>query len=260
MLSSTAIYEALSTYIRPQTNPMAIKMLNNENEIPPEAKRPLKDFGNPIGLCQALALTRREGLTIVLDKDSQSCPIALVGLGFAKPEALLSGEYKLAPVNQSTEARKKAAESLPLLEHNKYKYILISPLNSANFQPDVITFYGNSAQVMRLIQAAAFTTGESATSKATGAGSCFVQIAAPVLSGGCQYSIPGNGERRLALTADHEVAFSMPQNRFDDVVSGLKLSHEGGQRYPISSSALKLEPKFSPPAYAELLKVLRESS
>ena len=258
MVTLAAINEALSTYIRPQTNPLAIRLLNREDEIPPEAKRPLKDFGNPIGLCQALAIARREGLTIVLDKDSQSCPIALVGLGFARPTAFLSGDYKLAPINQSTEARKKAAEALPLFEYGKYRYILISTVNSAKFQPDIITFYGNSAQVMRMIQAAVFKTGEGVTSRMIGSGSCFVQIVTPMLSGGCQYSIPGNGERRLALTADHEVAFSMPQNRFDDVISGLELSHEGGQRYPISSSALKLEPKFSPPAYAELLKILRE--
>ena len=68
-------------------------------------KRSLRDFGVPFTLCQALALGRKEGLTIVLDKDSQSCPIALAGLGFVRPEEYLGDKYILAPINQSTEAR-----------------------------------------------------------------------------------------------------------------------------------------------------------
>jgi uncharacterized protein (DUF169 family) len=260
MMSLAKIAEAMSTYVRPQTHPLAIKMLGSEGEIPPEAKLPLRDFKNAIALCQALALARREGLTIALDKDNQSCPIAHVGLGFAKPEAFLSGKYQLAPTNQSTKARIKVNRALSFLDYGQYKYILISPISSASFDPDVITFYGNSAQIMRMIQAAVFTFGGSVTSKATGFGGCFLQFVVPMKEEKCTYSIPGNGERRIGLTGDHEVAFSMPQNRFEDVISGLELSHQGGQRYPISSSSLKQEPKFGPPAYAELLKVLRESS
>ena len=105
MVSLKKIDEAMSTYVKHQTYPLAIKMLSSEDEIPQDAKRPLRDFGIPFTLCQALALGRKEGLTIVLDKDSQSCPIALAGLGFVRPEEYLGDKYILAPINQSTEAR-----------------------------------------------------------------------------------------------------------------------------------------------------------
>jgi len=113
MVSLAKIDEAMSKYVRHQTYPLAIKMLNSEEEIPQDAKRPLKDYGASFTLCQALALGRREGLTIVLDKASQSCPIALVGLGFVRPEAYLSGKYALAPTNQPPEARIRAAKAMP---------------------------------------------------------------------------------------------------------------------------------------------------
>ena len=238
---------------------LAVKMLSNEDEIPQDAKRPLRDYGASFSLCQAMALGRREGLTIVLDKDSQSCPIALVGLGFVRPEEYLSGKYALAPINQPNEARVKAAEAMPRFQFGKYKYILISPIQTASFDPDVIIFYGNGAQVMRMIQAAVFASGESLTSKSTGAGGCLLPVVAPILEGECKYTVPGNGERRLGLIADGELVFAMPKNRFEEVVRGLKLTHEGKQNYPISPGYLKLEYKL-PPSYVELRKALIESS
>ncbi|MFH1242809.1 MAG: DUF169 domain-containing protein [Pseudomonadota bacterium] len=259
MVSLAGIDEALSTYIKYQAYPLAIKMLNAEDEIPLDAKRPLRDYLAPFTLCQALALGRRDGLTMVLDKDNQSCPIALVGLGFVRPEEYLTGKYALAPTNQPTEARIRAARAMPRFEFGRFKFILISPIQSASFDPDVIIIYGNGAQVMRMIQAAVFSSGESLTSKSTGAGGCVSSVVAPILEGECKYSVPGNGERRLGLIADGELAFAMPKNRFKEVIDGLRLSHEGKQAYPISPGYLKLEYKLPPP-YVELRKALIESS
>jgi uncharacterized protein (DUF169 family) len=258
-VSLTKIDEAMSTYVRHQTYPLAVKMLTSEEEIPQDAKRPLRDYGASFTLCQALALGRREGLTVVLDKDSQSCPIALTGLGFVRPEAYLSGKYTLAPTNRPAEAQKKAAEAIPRFEFGKFRYILISPIQKASFDPDVIIFYGSGAQVMRMIQAAVFASGESLTSRSSGAGGCLLPIVEPIVEGKCKYAVPGNGERRLGLIADGELAFSMPSNRFEEVVRGLKLSHEGKQTYPISPGYLKLEYKMPPP-YVELRKALLENS
>ena len=259
MLSLAKIDEVVSTYVKPQTYPLAVKMLSSDNDLPKDAKHPLKDFGAALTLCQALALSRREGLTLVLDKHSQSCPIALVGLGFVKPEEYLSGKYTLAPINQSAEARKKIAEQLPRFKFGQFNSILISPIQKAGFDPDAVLFYGNGAQVMRMIQAAVFASGESLTSKSTGSGGCLLPIVASILEGKCKFSIPGNGERRLGLIADDELCFAMPQNRFEEVVNGLKLSHEGKQAYPISPGYLKMEYPM-PPSYIELRKILIEDS
>jgi uncharacterized protein (DUF169 family) len=259
METLSRIDEVMSAYIKNQNYPLAVKMLKREDEIPGHAKRPLRDFGAPFSLCQALALGRKEGLSIVLDKDSQSCPIALVGLGFVRPDAYLSGEYKLAPMNQPLEARIRAAKATPRFEFGTYRYILISPLEGDGLDPDAIILYGSGAQVMRMIQAAVFSTGEGLRSRSTGSGGCLLSVVAPILEGECNYTIPGNGERRLGLIADGEMAFTMPRNRFDEVVNGLILSHEGKQTYPISPGYLKSEYTLPPP-YVELRKVLLESS
>jgi len=259
MSTLSEIDEALLTYVKPQTYPLAIKMLRAEDVVLSHAKNPLRDFGVPFTLCQALALARREGLSIVLDADSQSCPIALVGLGFVQPDEYLSGKYALAPVNQSIEARVKAAGTIPRFPFGKFKHILISPIAAADFDPDAILIYGSGVQVMRLIQASAFASGESLTSSSTGSGGCLLPVVASILEDVCKYVIPGNGERRAALTGDDEIAFAMPRSRYGEVIQGLKSSHEGKQTYPISPSYLKLEYKL-PPSYVELRRALIESS
>jgi len=259
MVSLKAIDEAMSAYIKPQTYPLAVKMLHGPDEIPKHAKNPLKDFGVAFSLCQALALSRKEGLTIVLDKDSQSCPIALAGLGLVRPEEFLSGKFVLAPINQSPEARQKIAASLPRFPFGKYQQVLAAPITAAAFDPDAIVFYGSGAQVMRLVQAAVFSSGKALTSMSTGSGGCLLPIVASMIEGQCKFGLPGNGDRRLGLAADGELAFGMPRERFEDVITGLKLSHEGKQTYPVSPGYLKMEYQM-PPSYGALRKALLESS
>ena len=84
-------------------------------------------------------------------------------------------------------------------------------------------------------------------------------IVAAMLEGECKYAVPGNGDRRLGLVADGELSFGMPRERFEEVMQGLKLSHEGKQTYPISPGYLKMEYQF-PPSYGALRKALLESS
>lgn len=259
MISLLEIEKAMSVYIRHQTHPLAVKMLSNGEAIPPAAKHPLRDFGVPFTLCQAVGLSRKEGLCIVLDRDSLSCPIALAGLGFVRPEEFLSGKYPLAPTNQSPEARRQIAGSLPRFPFGKYHGILISPISTADFEADVVVFYGSTVQVMRLIQAAVFASGEGLTSRSMGTGGCLLPIVAPVLEGECKYAVPGNGDRRMGLVGDGELVFSMPKSRFEEVIAGLKLSHEGRQTYPVSPGYLKLEYRM-PPSYVELRKALIDRS
>jgi len=50
--------------IRPMTHPFAVKMLESEDDIPEEAKRPKRDFGVCVSTCQCFSLTRRFGDTV----------------------------------------------------------------------------------------------------------------------------------------------------------------------------------------------------
>lgn len=253
-----AMEEVLSKYVKHQTHPLAIKMLTREDQIPPDAKRPLKEYGAAFTLCQAIALSRKEGLTLVLDKETLSCPIALAGLGFVRPDEFLSGKYALVPTNQSEEARRRAAEAMPRFSFGEFRLIVIAPLARAVFDPDVVLFYGTGAQVMRMVQAAVFESGEALTSRSTGSGGCLLPVVVPALEDRCVFALPGNGERRLGLIADGELAFAMPGKRLEEVIQGLELSHAGRQTYPVSPGYLKMQCEMPAP-YVKLREALLDS-
>ncbi len=77
----------LERYLRLQTYPLAIRLLRTESEIPAEAKRPKRDDGCQYNLCQAFALSRRNGYTIAMLKEDMYCFEPVVGYGMGEPPA-----------------------------------------------------------------------------------------------------------------------------------------------------------------------------
>ncbi|NIS20529.1 MAG: hypothetical protein GWN18_11210, partial [Thermoplasmata archaeon] len=71
--------------LRLQSMPIGVKMLQDEGEIPDDAVRPVRDLGHHLSFCQALAWTRRRGMTIAETMDDMWCFEPVVGLGFVEP-------------------------------------------------------------------------------------------------------------------------------------------------------------------------------
>ena len=248
--------EDLNFYLRPSTFPLAVKMVEEDQEPSPECKRPASDLGADMPLCQAIGVARRNAWSLYLESQDISCASAIIYLGFAEaPEYYLSGEVAFAPYTQSQEARERRAALLPKLPPGKYKGIVLAPLFKADFVPDAVLIYGNPAQMMRMIQAAVFETGETKTFGAQGGGSCALEVAGTILGQDINLVFPGNGARVFGGVQDDELVCGIPRPRQDDMIEWLKQTHRGGQRYPIPKYAI-YRPKM-PPAYESLLKTVR---
>ena len=50
--------EELERRLRLKTFPLAVKLLEQESDIPQSAMRPLEDFGHHLSLCQAFQISR----------------------------------------------------------------------------------------------------------------------------------------------------------------------------------------------------------
>ena len=211
------INEALNQYIRPQTFPIALKLCRPDDPLPEKLRMPMRDLGYPIALCQATGLTRRYGWTMAVGKEDQCCIGGARAMGF---EASGVG----GPVGEGMQ-----------LEQGKYRYHLTTPLDRADFEPDVIVIYGNSAQIMRLVQSASGGPGGggAVNAVATGFGDCGDIAARTLLSDECQFILPSGGDRVFGSTQDHEVIFTMPKSKFEVVTQGLKSTHKMGFRYPV---------------------------
>ena len=231
------IDKALTEYIRPQTNPVAIRMCQSETELPTKVKFPIKDMNVNISLCHAITLARRYGWTMAIDKTS-SCYVAGLSLGFLPqlPD-IVDGSYQAALWGMTKEQAADMIHTMPKLEYGKYKYVLISPLNKAEFKPDVILFYGTPAQVWVLLSAYLLPIGklELPAKLSLGAG-CTTYITNTILTEEPQFALLGSGERLVPHPQDHECAFSIPMSKMENVVQGLEqVRMTGVFRYPVPS-------------------------
>ncbi len=136
------VNEKLVYYFRPLTFPVAVKLLTAADELPEKAKVPSRDFGHKIMTCQAMAMARRHGSSVAVGPEDVKCAPSAIGLGLVDPDTLEQPE--------GPEAVSKT------LELGKYSYFLYSPLHSTRFEPDVLVVYGNSGQIMRMVQALPF--------------------------------------------------------------------------------------------------------
>lgn len=66
----------LNIYVKPETMPVAIKFLQNKDEIPVGTRTPLKDLKVRMAHCQAQAIARKYGWTIAMTKEDLGCAIS----------------------------------------------------------------------------------------------------------------------------------------------------------------------------------------
>ena len=81
-MDAATLAKHLDTHLRVATFPVGILPLAPGAPLPPKAKRPKKDLGIEVAICQSISFARRYGWTLAFDGDDLSCPIAKVAFGF----------------------------------------------------------------------------------------------------------------------------------------------------------------------------------
>ena len=81
--------EDLERILLLRSSPVAVKMLEREEDIPEGAVRPKKDRGQHLTQCQAFAMSRRDKATVAMLKEDHWCPTAVMAYGLVKrPESV----------------------------------------------------------------------------------------------------------------------------------------------------------------------------
>jgi uncharacterized protein (DUF169 family) len=257
MLDLQELHNVLQEYLRPQHFPMAVKMARSPEDIPPRMRHPSKDMGFQSAICQGMSMARRYGWALALTKEDLSCPLAKVVFGFEKEIPYYTEGFACAEMYTESEAAGAVTEAQqPKFPYGAYHAILVAPLTRAEFEPDVVVVYGNSAQVMRLVTAALYRRGGRITSSFSGRIDCADIVIQTMQAQDCQVILPCYGDRIFAQTEDTEMAFTIPQRRIAEVVAGLKGTHKGGVRYPVPSF-LRYQAVF-PEKYMKLEELWRQ--
>lgn len=253
-MTNLELSQFFNEYLRTATYPVAIKV-SKEEQLPPKVKSASDIFGYPINICQGITIARRFGRTIGFLEKDHACGLSILIFGFKEdPDFALEGRTIYPLYAKTPEAGARTQAATPKMEIGAIKSMVVAPLHRADFEPDILLIYGNGAQIVRLVQAELYNEGGVIQSNFMGRCACGAYIVYPLQSKKCNVIIPGGGERVFALTADDEICFAIPVNRIQNVVEGLKGTHDSGvARIPTPFIGAQARPKF-PPSYAELDK------
>ncbi len=247
----------LEKHLRVSTFPVGIRSFAPGAPLPPKAKRPAKDLGIKVAICQSIGFARRYGWTLAFSGDDLACPIAKAAFGFADRNAYYtSGALADGMYASCRDAGARMEEALPKYDRNEVGAVVVGPLSRIDFAPETVLVYGNPAQVLRLVNASLFEKGGAMRAETTGRGDCADIVIRSRRSGEPQLVLPCYGDRIFGMTADDEMAFTFPFADAERIVKGLEGTHAGGVRYPIPVF-LRYQPEF-PKSYQELEKLWSE--
>jgi uncharacterized protein (DUF169 family) len=116
---------------------------------------------------------------------------------------------------------KNDVKIIPHLEYGKYKGIVSAPLKTANFEPDMVLIYSNTAQLRNMLHALSFKGEGLVNSPFYPIASCAFCVV-PALSGQYCITLPDPGEHGRALAGEDEIIFSVPRDKVEVLVSQLR--------------------------------------
>lgn len=203
--------EELERLLLLRTSPLAVKMLEKEGDIPTGAVRPKKDRGIHIAQCQAFAMSRRQRKTVAMLKEDNWCFAALIAYGL---------------VDKPDDPDFQQFVSFPTFERDKYIGIVSAPLRTANFEPDIVLIYSNTAQLRSMLLPTHFKE-EAHVDSHFFPPACAYQIVPVMSSGRFMVTLPDPGDYHRALAGEDEIVLSVPKDKMEGMVEGIRQVEEG---------------------------------
>ena len=241
--------------LRLSTYPVAYKRLEKAEELEKIPK--VRQFDRNFTFCQLPTLVRRGGWTIGVTRNNFNERCARIHGLAATTEEEISLEadcFATAWFATVEEARKQMAV-YPLIPPGEA--LVLAPLASGKFEPDVILVYGNPAQLMLLMNALQFKDYERFQFFFIGEGACADGLAQCYTSGKPALAIPCFGERRFGGVSEDEMVLALPPGMMGKAVEGLQALWSRGLRFPIMYFGPECDPSAAmarvyPELYPEL--------
>ena len=174
-------------------------------------------------LCEMLYQALNEGRSFYTTSEEHACDGGAFHLGLREmPAELRSGEflYKRVGIFGSARAARRFFHSNPEIEPGTVKYASFSPLEKANFEPDVVVLVCSAKDGMNAVEASAYESGTAATGRAGPI--CATIIAAPYLTGEIVYTLGDLTGRRFSKIDDGDIFLGVPFEKMNELLNGLE--------------------------------------
>lgn len=190
----------------------------------------------PLAICQQVAYSRLYGWSTWCDASTSHCVLGACNCGLIDvPERVSSGQVNEHVYQVDSHAAAAMQANMPRIPKG-YSGVLTYAMGRppGDIAPDLVIAYVNTAQAMRFVQAFLYHQGGEFVMRSSGdAGVCARGVAQVFLEQQPVVEIPCLGDRRFAMTQDHELIVSIPASLGDRVTEGLLATHKAGIRYPI---------------------------
>lgn len=247
--------EEIQEYLRFRTLPLAIKFMETDDGIKGVEK--VRIFSDKLTFCAWTTRARTTGMTLGVLKNNLAFPECLFHLGFAPPpeKGFLDGMVSKGIWMETQEDAMKFQLALNSvrLPFGKYKAVALSPIGSGRLaSPDIISLWGNPAQIHHILNGLQWKNYERLTFHFTGEGSCGDSVIECLKTGKPAASIPCFGQRRYGHVQDDEMEVAIPASLMEKLMEGLRGIRKAGARYPIPFFGTECDPidsasRFYPP-------------
>jgi uncharacterized protein (DUF169 family) len=215
-------------------SPIAFKLIKDESEIPEGYIRPSKERGGRFAACQGFALVRRDRLSLAMLAQDHACIWPMIGYGMAPfsdedyvregPGMFGAGgniEYNLF-IKDPEKARLFFENTFPKLPNRSSIGIIIAPLESAKFRPDVVLTYVRPTQLRSILMAVKYMSGTIPHSEFDSVESCLYSTVSAIRDGDYKITVPDPGEYKRAYCEEDEMIFTAPASKLGELVGGLR--------------------------------------
>ncbi|WNY24720.1 DUF169 domain-containing protein [Methanolapillus millepedarum] len=176
--------------------------------------------------CQMTDYVRRTGESFSTTYDDHQCKggAAALGLGVL-PDKVRSGQFYCDGLHhfKTVESAKKTVDLITFLGPNTRISALYAPLESVNYNPDVVIFICNPKQAMLLTQGYEYRDGGRIEAAFSGKQSvCSDAVAHVMKTNKPNMTIGCSGSRSYTKITDDELLFSIPAKDVEKTVIGLR--------------------------------------
>ncbi len=233
--------QEIERLIKLKTHPVAYKRLENADDLTqiPKVRRMDRFFT----LCQLIALVRTRGFTIGVTAEDDLSPrcARIHGLAPMTEESVAEETIPLSTTwfANAEEAGKQLA-AYPRIPPGKA--IILAPLGSGKFEPDVVLIYGTPGQLVLMLNGLQWKDYERFQFFFVGEGSCADSLAQCYSSRKPSLAIPCFGEKRFGEVLDEEIVLALPPAMIEKAIEGMQKLAALGIRYPIPVYGAECDP------------------
>jgi len=230
--------QELERLLRLRTFPLAIKRLEKKEDI--EKIPRVRMVGERHTFCQLVGQSRKTGFTVIsMPEDNAACA-HMLGLAKAPKE---NWHARVGVWFENKEAAEAQYEAIPTVPFKGHAAVVVSPLASEKFDPDLVLVHANPAQMHLLMCAFIYKDYFRWECTFVGETSCSDTVAKAYNTGKPALSIPCYGQRRYGHVLDEELEMAIPADLMEKSLDGLRWLSSRGFRYPIPHWGTETDPR-----------------